>query len=75
MFVETGTLGVRRTSVRRTALPRTTDTVHVHGMPVRRKHGPHHSKVEHDDAVAVARQTGLPLRTVFARAAENPKEH
>jgi uncharacterized protein (TIGR00299 family) protein len=75
MFVETGTLGVRRTSVRRTALPRTTDTVHVHGMPVRRKHGPHHSKMEHDDAVAVARQTGLPLRTVLARAAENPKEH
>ncbi|MCC8247110.1 nickel pincer cofactor biosynthesis protein LarC [Saccharothrix luteola] len=75
MLVETGSLGVRRTGVRRTALPRTTDTVHVHGMPVRRKHGPHHGKPEYDDAVAVARRTGLPLRTVLALAAESPEEH
>jgi uncharacterized protein (TIGR00299 family) protein len=75
MLVETGSLGVRRTSVRRTALPRTTDTVHVHGLPIRRKHGPHHGKPEHDDAVTVARQTGLPLRTVLAIAAESPEEH
>ncbi|ONI80787.1 TIGR00299 family protein [Saccharothrix sp. ALI-22-I] len=72
MLVETGTLGVRRTSVRRTALPRTTDTVHVHGMPVRRKHGPHHGKAEYDDTVTVARHTGLPLRTVLALAVESP---
>ncbi|MBB5801817.1 uncharacterized protein (TIGR00299 family) protein [Saccharothrix ecbatanensis] len=75
MLAETGSLGVRRTSVRRTALPRTTDTVHVHGLPVRRKHGPHHGKPEYDDAVTVARQTGLPLRTVLAIAAESPEEH
>jgi pyridinium-3,5-bisthiocarboxylic acid mononucleotide nickel chelatase len=75
MFAETGTLGVRRTSVRRTAAPRTTDTVQVHGMAVRRKHGPHHGKAEYDDAVAVARRTGLPLRSVLAMAAENPEEH
>lgn len=74
MFTETGTLGVRRTSVRRAALPRTTDTVDVHGMPVRRKHGPHHGKPEYDDAVAVARQTGLPLRTVLAMATHSPGE-
>jgi uncharacterized protein (TIGR00299 family) protein len=67
---ETGTLGVRRSTVRRTAAPRTTDVVHVHGMPVRRKHGPVHSKPEHDDAVAVARQTGLPLRSVLDLAKE-----
>lgn len=74
MLAETGSLGVRRTGVRRTALPRSTDTVHVHGMPVRRKHGPHHGKPEYDDAVAVARRTGLPLRTVLAMAAESPEE-
>lgn len=77
MSVETGTLGVRRSTVRRIALPRTTDTVQVHGMPIRRKHGPHHGKPEYDDAVAVARRTGLPLRTVLAAAhgpAESPEE-
>ena len=75
MLVETGSLGVRRATVRRTALPRTTDTVHVHGLPVRRKHGPHHGKPEYDDAVTVARRTGLPLRTVLALAADSPEEH
>ncbi|XVS61564.1 nickel pincer cofactor biosynthesis protein LarC [Actinosynnema sp. CA-299493] len=74
MLVETGTLGVRRTTVRRAALPRTTDTVHVHGMAVRRKHGPHHGKPEYDDAVTVARETGLPLRTVLGLAARTPEE-
>lgn len=72
MFAETGTLGVRRTGVRRTAANRTTDIVHVHGVPVRRKHGPHHGKPEYDDAVAVARRTGLPLRTVLALATRPP---
>lgn len=72
ILAETGSLGVRRTAVRRTAVPRTVDTVHVEGLPVRRKHGPHHGKPEYDDAVAVARRTGLPLRTVLAMAAEEP---
>ncbi|MGW6932969.1 nickel pincer cofactor biosynthesis protein LarC [Lentzea sp. NPDC054927] len=74
ILAETGSLGVRRTTVRRTAADRTTDVVHVHGMPVRRKHGPHHGKPEYDDAIAVARQTGLPLRTVLAMAAEPEEE-
>lgn len=74
MFAETGTLGVRRTTVRRTAVQRTTDIVHVHGVPVRRKHGPHHGKPEYEDAVAVARRTGLPLRTVLALATRPDEE-
>ncbi|MEV6237682.1 nickel pincer cofactor biosynthesis protein LarC [Lentzea sp. NPDC051838] len=72
MFAETGTLGVRRSTVRRSAITRVTDTVHVHGMEVRRKHGPHHGKPEFDDAAEVARQTGLPLRTVLKMAGEQP---
>ena len=70
ILAETATLGVRRTTVRRTAAPRDTDVVHVHGMPVRRKHGPVQGKPEYDDAVAVARRTGLPLRVVLAMAAD-----
>jgi uncharacterized protein (TIGR00299 family) protein len=74
MLAETGSLGVRRSTVRRTAVARSTDIVHVEGMPIRRKHGPHHGKPEYDDAVAVARQTGLPLRTVLRMAAESQEE-
>lgn len=70
--VETGTLGVRRLSVRRTALPRHTDTVYVRGLPVRRKHGPHGVKPEYDDAAAAARSLGLPLREVLALALDQP---
>ncbi|MFI9818056.1 nickel pincer cofactor biosynthesis protein LarC [Saccharothrix variisporea] len=73
MLVETGSLGVRRTSVERTAVPRTTSVVEVRGMAVRRKHGPYHGKPEYDDAVAVARETGLPLRTVLDMASEEER--
>jgi uncharacterized protein (TIGR00299 family) protein len=68
VFAETGTLGVRRTPTTRTALPRHVETVHVDGVPVRVKHGPHGAKPEHDDLVAAADQLGLPLRVVADRA-------
>jgi uncharacterized protein (TIGR00299 family) protein len=69
LLAETGSLGLRQYPVRRTALPREFDTVDVGGVPVRRKHGPHGVKPEHDDVVAAARRLGLPARTVAARAA------
>jgi uncharacterized protein (TIGR00299 family) protein len=68
IFAETGTLGVRRTGVARTALPRRFETVDVGGAPVRIKHGPYGSKPEHDDLVAAAGLLSLPLRTVAERA-------
>jgi pyridinium-3,5-bisthiocarboxylic acid mononucleotide nickel chelatase len=64
---ETGSLGLRRTTVDRTALPRHTTTVDVDGHAVRVKHGPWGAKPEHDDVAAAAAALGLPLRVVAAR--------
>jgi uncharacterized protein (TIGR00299 family) protein len=68
LLAETGSLGVRRTSVERTALPRRTTTVDVDGHPVRVKHGPWGAKPEHDDVAAAAAALDLPLREVARRA-------
>lgn len=68
LFVESGTLGIRTSTVMRTALPRTTVTVEVDGHPVRVKAGPHGAKPEHDDVVYAAAASGLPARDIAARA-------
>jgi Uncharacterized conserved protein len=65
---ETGSLGLRRRSVERVALPRRTCTVDVEGMPVRVKRGPWGAKPEHDDVARAAAALGLPLREVADRA-------
>ncbi|MFI6348706.1 nickel pincer cofactor biosynthesis protein LarC [Streptomyces sp. NPDC050560] len=65
---ETGSLGIRRTAHRRTALPRAFTTVDVDGCPVRLKHGPYGHKPEHDDVARAARTLGLPLATIAHRA-------
>ena len=68
VLAETGSLGLRRTSVDRTALPRHTTTVDVGGHAIRVKHGPWGAKPEHDDVAAAAAALGLPLREVARRA-------
>ncbi|MET0727667.1 MAG: nickel pincer cofactor biosynthesis protein LarC [Acidimicrobiales bacterium] len=68
LTAETGSLGVRGTSLERWPSARTVDTVEVEGHPVRIKVSPGRIKVEHDDAVRVARLVGLPLREVLSRA-------
>lgn len=68
VLAETGTLGVRQTAQTRVTVPRRIRSVEVDGAPVRVKHGPHGVKAEYDDAAAVARSTGLPLRAVADRA-------
>ena len=65
---ETGSFGVRGSTIERWPSARTTDAVDVAGMPVRVKVGPGRAKAEHDDAARVARLTGLPLREVTSRA-------
>ncbi|MCU1378825.1 MAG: Pyridinium-3,5-bisthiocarboxylic acid mononucleotide nickel insertion protein [Acidimicrobiales bacterium] len=67
---ETGTLGVRGTSLERWPSPRTFEEVEVHGLPVRVKVGAGRVKVEHDDAALAARRIGLPLREVVSLAEE-----
>ena len=68
VLVETGSLGVRRSTVERTALARRTTAVQVEGHSVRVKHGPWGAKPEHDDVAAAAAALGLPLREVARRA-------
>ncbi|WP_031069812.1 nickel pincer cofactor biosynthesis protein LarC [Streptomyces sp. NRRL WC-3742] len=68
VLAETGTLGIRHTAQTRVAVPRSTRTVDVGGVPVRVKQGPFGAKAEHDDAATAAALTGLPLRVVAERA-------
>jgi hypothetical protein len=65
---ETGTLGVRGTTVERWPRTRTVGTVDVGGLPVRVKVSPGRVKVEHDDAARVARLRQIPLREVLSLA-------
>ena len=64
----TGSLGLRGQTLERWPAARTEAEVEVDGVPVRVKVSPGRAKVEHDDAVRVARRTGLPLREVVSRA-------
>jgi hypothetical protein len=70
LIAETGTLGVRGSTLRRWVATRSTVEVSVEGLPVRVKVSPGRVKAEHDDAARVAARTGLPLREVARRAEE-----
>ena len=70
LMTETGTLGVRGRVVSRWVAERSMGSVTVEGFPMRVKVSPGRIKAEHDDAVRVARRTGLPLREV-TRLAED----
>lgn len=67
---ETGSLGVRGTTIERWPSARRQAEVEVEGLPVRVKVGAGRVKVEHDDAVRAARRIGLPLREVVSLAEE-----
>ena len=67
---ETGTLGVRGSTMQRWPSRREQEEVTVEGDTVRVKVSPNRVKVEHDDAARVARRTGIPLREVVSLAEE-----
>ena len=68
LTAETGSLGVRGSTLERWPRAREETEVEVAGLPVRVKVSPGRLKVEHDDAARVARRAGLPLREVVFRA-------
>ena len=75
LLTETTTIGVRRTDVRRRALPREVRTVQVLGHPVAVKvvqlpNGRTRAKPEFADVQRVSQQTGRPLRDIFQLAAD-----
>ncbi len=57
LVAETGSLGVRGTTLERWPPARQPGTVEVDGYPIRVKVSPGRVKVEHDDAARVARET------------------
>ena len=65
---ETGTLGLRGTTLARWPQAREEHVVHVDGHAVRVKITAARVKVEHDDAVAAAAALGRPLRDVLQAA-------
>jgi hypothetical protein len=74
LLAETGSLGLRGTTLERWPAAREVRTVEVDGLPVRVKVSPGRLKVEQDDAARVARQRGLPLREVLALAESEARD-
>jgi uncharacterized protein (TIGR00299 family) protein len=70
---ETGSLGVRGSTLERWPSARTTEEVEVAGFPLRVKVSAGRVKVEHDDAARIAKRTGLPLREVVSLAEESAR--
>jgi uncharacterized protein (TIGR00299 family) protein len=66
---ETGTLGVRMSSLQRWPQQRVETTVEVDGYSIRVKLAEHRIKIEFDDAAAAAAAIGIPVREVLERAA------
>lgn len=65
---ETGSLGVRASSMRRWPHARREIMVDIDGHPIRVKIAEHRVKVEFDDAARAATALGLPVREVLRRA-------
>lgn len=68
LVAETGTLGLRSTTLDRWPQARADEVVDVDGQSVRIKRTAGRVKVEYDDAARAAEALGLPLRTVLHRA-------
>ena len=65
IFRETGTLGIRQTTLERTVLERRTETAQTPYGPVRMKVTEFGAKPEYEDCKRLAEQHGVPLRNVL----------
>ena len=79
IIAQTGTLGVRRQLKQREVAERGTITVTVDGTGVAVKWGRLHGRVtslaaEYESAASAARDLGLPLKEIMARAAEEARK-
>ena len=74
LVAETGSLGVRATTVERWPQQRLDAVVEVGGHRIAIKVGSGRVKVEHDDAAAAAQALGRPLRDVLDEAARRGAE-
>ncbi len=70
LSAETGTLGVRGSTLERWPLSRSIGAVDVDGHTIRIKSSPGRVKAEFEDVARAARESGLPLRDVATRAEE-----
>jgi uncharacterized protein (DUF111 family) len=68
LLAETGSLGLRATTVERWPQRRAETTIDLDGQRIRVKLADGRAKPEHDDAVAAARALGRPLREVLREA-------
>ena len=68
LVAESGTLGVRASTVARWPQRRDEVVVEVNGQAVRVKRAGHRAKAEHDDAARAAAALGRPLREVLSEA-------
>jgi len=66
----TGSFGVRATDTTRWAASRTLGAVEIEGHRIAMKAARHRAKAEHDDLVAAARSTGIPVQELRGRAEE-----
>jgi len=78
IIAETGTLGVRRQSKRRTVAERGMVTVTIDRTEVAVKWGRHQGRItsvtpEYDSAAAAAEATGVPLKELMSRAVEEAR--
>lgn len=70
LYAETGTLGIRSTTVNKHVLSRRFDHVNIQGKRIAIKVGPFGAKPEYEDLVSAGQALDIPVRTLWLQALE-----